>query len=77
MMLLALRATRVAAALPRCRSAAPSRPFQRRLCSGPAGSGSTAQPESRGARLRARVLSALQKDGSKELDTSLPLGYGQ
>jgi len=27
--------------------------------------------------LRARVLSALQKDGSKELDTSLPLGYGQ
>ena len=51
---------------------------QRWLCSvtGPRSKGSPAtQPKSTAARLRARVVSALQKDGSKELDTSLPLGY--
>lgn len=40
------------------------------------GAGGT-PPESMGGKLRARVLSALQKDGSKQLDTSLPLGYAQ
>ncbi len=44
------------------------------LCSGPAGA---TPPASMSGRLRARVLSALQKDGSKQLDASLPLGYAQ
>ena len=38
------------------------------------GSGATPTPEPLLTRIRARVLSALQKDGGKELDTSLPLG---
>ena len=58
--------------------AAPSRRCA--FCSGPqpaskpSGAGSGPTPEPLLARVRARVLSALQKDGGKELDTSLPLG---
>ena len=64
-----------------CAAASLLRPVarkQRWLCSvtGARSKGSpVTEPKSTAARLRARVVSALQKDGSKELDTSLPLGY--